>query len=170
MHFGFTLNSSDIDLWNIDLLDEHLDLVDTDNSSKHFVCLQDVLQTSPRHVLKTSSRHALKMPSRRLQDVFKTSSAQQFFVFQDVLKTKNCFAEDILETSSRHVLKTSWRRLEDQQIFAGSLFFKQAYCYLRCVGLLGFTNRSTAFVNNLTKKIGYNCLYIFHLIYPENGI
>ena len=72
MHFGFTLNSSDIDLWNIDLLDEHLDLVDTDNSSKHFVCLQDVLQTSPRHVLKTSSRHALKMPSR---DAFKTSSA-----------------------------------------------------------------------------------------------
>ena len=43
MHFGFTLDSSDIDLWNIDLLDAHLDLLDTNISSKHFVCLQDVL-------------------------------------------------------------------------------------------------------------------------------
>ena len=25
MHFGFALDSSDIDLWNIDLLDTHLD-------------------------------------------------------------------------------------------------------------------------------------------------
>ena len=25
MHFGFALHSSDIDLWNIDLLDTHLD-------------------------------------------------------------------------------------------------------------------------------------------------
>ena len=130
-------------------------------------CLQDVFKTCLQDIFKTCLQDVFKTC---LQDVFKTSSAQQFFVFQDVLKTKNCFAEDILETSSRHVLKTSWRRLEDQQIFAGSLFFKQAYCYLRCVGLLGFTNRSTAFVNNLTKKIGYNCLYIFHLIYPENGI
>ena len=36
MHFGFTLDSSDKDLWNIDLLDVHLDLLGTDNSSKHF--------------------------------------------------------------------------------------------------------------------------------------
>ena len=139
------------------------------------ICLQDVFKTCLQDVFKTCLQDVFKICLQDvfktcLQDVFKTSSAQQFFVFQDVLKTKNCFAEDILETSSRHVLKTSWRRLEDQQIFAGSLFFKQAYCYLRCVGLLGFTNRSTAFVNNLTKKIGYNCLYIFHLIYPENGI
>ena len=113
MHFGFTLNSSDIDLWNIDLLDEHLDLVDTDNSSKHFVCLQDVLQTSPRHVLKTSSRHALKMPSRRLQDVFKTSSAQQFFVFQDVLQDLKLLrskrVEDVFKTCLEDVFKTSSR-------------------------------------------------------------
>ena len=39
MHFGFTLDSSYMDLWNIDLLDARLDLLDTDNSSKHFVCL-----------------------------------------------------------------------------------------------------------------------------------
>ena len=42
MHFGFALDSSDIDLFNIDLLDTHLDLLDTDIPSKHFVCLQDV--------------------------------------------------------------------------------------------------------------------------------
>ena len=36
MHFGFALDSPDIDLWNIDLLDTDLDLLDTDISSKHF--------------------------------------------------------------------------------------------------------------------------------------
>ena len=50
MYFGFTLDSSDIDLWNIDLLDAHLDLLESDISSKHFVCLQDIMQTSSRHV------------------------------------------------------------------------------------------------------------------------
>ena len=83
MHFGFALDSSDIDL-----LDTDLDLLDTDISSKHFVCLQDVFQTCP-------------------EDVLKMSSALQFFVFQNILK--NCYAEDMLKTSSRHVSKTSWR-------------------------------------------------------------
>ena len=55
MHFGFALDSSDIDLLNIDLLDTHLDLLDTDIPSKQFVCLQDVLKMSSRHVLETSS-------------------------------------------------------------------------------------------------------------------
>ena len=30
MYSGYALASSDIDLWNIDLLDSHLDLLDTD--------------------------------------------------------------------------------------------------------------------------------------------
>ena len=55
MHFGFALELS-----NIDLLDTHLDLLDTDIPSKHFVCLQDVFKTSSRHVFKTSSRHVFK--------------------------------------------------------------------------------------------------------------
>ena len=46
MHFGFALDSSDIDLLNIDFLDAHLDLLDTDIPSKQFVCLQDVLKTN----------------------------------------------------------------------------------------------------------------------------
>ena len=83
MHFGFTLDSSDLDLWNIDLLGAHLDLLDTDNSSKHFVCFQNVLQTSSRHVFKTSSRH-----------IFKT------------------FSRHVFKTSSRYVFTTSWRHLQ----------------------------------------------------------
>ena len=139
MHFGFALDLSDIDLLNIELLDQwtHLDLLDTDIPSKHFVCFQDFLKTSSRHVFKTSSKHVFKtssrhvlkttwrslqrnnlssskasweMSSRRFQDVFKTS-----------WKAKNCYAEDVLKTSSRHVLKTSWRHIEDQQMFAGSI-------------------------------------------------
>ena len=71
MHFGFALDSSDIDLLNMDLLDTHLDLLDTDIPSKQFVCLQDVLEDKKCYaedVLKTSSRHVLKTSSRRLED------------------------------------------------------------------------------------------------------
>ena len=60
MNFGLTLDSSDIDLWDIDLLNAHFDLSDTDNSSEHFVdifkiCLQDDFKTFLQVVLKTSS-------------------------------------------------------------------------------------------------------------------
>ena len=51
MHFGFTLDSWDTDLWNIDLLDTNLDLLDADIPSKHlqtscklqtsWTCLED---------------------------------------------------------------------------------------------------------------------------------
>ena len=67
MHFGFALVLSDIDLGNIDLLDTHLDLLDTNIPSKYLVCLHNVFKTSSRHFLKTSSRHVFKMSSRRLQ-------------------------------------------------------------------------------------------------------
>ena len=96
MHFGFTLDSPDIDLWDIDLLETDLD---TDIFIKHFVCLQDVL---------------------------KTSSAEQFIVFRNVLttfwNTKHSYTEDVLKTFSGHVLKTSSRHLKDQQMFAGRFF------------------------------------------------
>ena len=52
------------------MLETHLDLLDTDIPSKHFVCLQDFLKTSSRHVFRTSSRHAFKTSSRH---VFKTN-------------------------------------------------------------------------------------------------
>ena len=106
MHFGFTLELSDIDLWNIDLLDTHLDLLDTDITSKHLACLGDVLKTSSRYVFKTSSRH-----------VFKTSSRHVFKLFRRRLQRNNFSSS---KTSSRRLgrrkiitLKTYWRRLQD---------------------------------------------------------
>ena len=73
MHFGFALEFSDIDLWNIDLLDKHLDLLDTDIPGKNFArCLQDVFNTSSRRLGRRKTV-ALKTCWRRLQDVFKTN-------------------------------------------------------------------------------------------------
>ena len=128
--------SSDIDLRNIDLLDTHLDLLDTDISNKHFVCFQDVLKTSSRHVFKTSWRRlqrnnflSSKTSSRSFEDVFKSSCEMSTRRLQEVFKTylqnvfkrswkiKHFYTEDVLKTSSRHVLNTSLRRLEDQQMF-----------------------------------------------------
>ena len=76
MHFGCALELSDIDLWNIDLLDTHLDLLDTDIPVSIFF----VPIVSSRRLQDMSSRHLQDMSSRRLQDmssrhVFKTSSA-----------------------------------------------------------------------------------------------
>ena len=65
MHFGFALELSNVDLLNIDLLDTHLDLLDTDIPSKYFAFLHNIFKMSSRHVFKTSSR--------RLEDVFKTN-------------------------------------------------------------------------------------------------
>ena len=59
MYFGFALDLSYKDLLNIDLLHErytHLDLLDTDIPSKHFVCLLDVLKTCLQDAFKRSSR------------------------------------------------------------------------------------------------------------------
>ena len=69
MHFAFALDSSDMDLLNIDLLDQrytHLDLLDTYISGKHFLFLQDVLKTSSSRLEDVSKTY--------FEDVFKTSS------------------------------------------------------------------------------------------------
>ena len=95
---GFALDVSDIDLWNIHLLDTDLDLLDTDIPSKHFVCVQDVL---------------------------KTSLPEQFFVFQDVSKTSSRRFQytlwDVFKASSRRLgrrkivmLKTCWWCLQEK--------------------------------------------------------
>ena len=93
MHFGFALELSNVDLLNIDLLDTHLDLLDTDIPSKYFACLHNVFKTSSRHVFKTSSRRlqrnnfsSSKMSSRRLATIFRLPRRLQD-VFQDVFKT-----------------------------------------------------------------------------------
>ena len=55
MHLGFALELSNVDLLNIDLLDTHLDLLDTDIPSKYLACLHNVFKMTSRHVFKTSS-------------------------------------------------------------------------------------------------------------------
>ena len=62
MHFGFALELSDIDLWNIDLSDTHLDLLDTDIPSIFFVSIM-----STRRLQDMSSRNLQDMSSRRLE-------------------------------------------------------------------------------------------------------
>ena len=52
MHFGFALELSNVDLLNIDLLDTHLDLLDTDIPSKYFVSLHSVFKTCLQDVLE----------------------------------------------------------------------------------------------------------------------
>ena len=68
MYFGFALDSPNTDLWNIDLLDTYLDLLDADNPSKNFVCLQYVLKTSSRRLGKqkivTLKMYSLHMSNR----------------------------------------------------------------------------------------------------------
>ena len=122
MHFGFALELSDIDLWNIDLLDTHLDLLDTDIPSKYFACLHNVFKTSSRHVFKTSSRHVFKASSRH---VFKTSSRHIFKTFSRRLQRNNFLSsktssiclvkclQDVFKTYLQDVFKTSSRHLQD---------------------------------------------------------
>ena len=113
-HYGFALDLSDIYLWNIDLLDTHLDLLDTDITSKKFICLRDVWKTSSRHIFKMSSRHVFKTSSRRLQRNNFSSSKTSWRRLQDVL-------EDVKLLRRRPVEDIFKTCLADQQMFAGML-------------------------------------------------
>ena len=90
---------SDTDLWNIDLLDTHLDLLDTDIPSKHFVCLHNVFKSSSGHIFKTCLQY---MSLRCLEDVFSITIFRFFQnIFKTFWKTKYCYAVDMLKRSSR---------------------------------------------------------------------
>ena len=109
-------------MWDIDLSDTDLDLLDKDIPGNYFLCLQDVSKTCSRHVFKTSSRYlqrnnfsSSKTSSRRLQDIFARR-------LQDVLEDEKLLRwrrfEDVFKTQDM-----SWTRLqEDQQMFA--VFFR----------------------------------------------
>ena len=104
MHFRFALELSDIDFWNIDLLDTHLNLLDTDIPSKSFVCLDNVFKTSWRHVFKTSSRRIQDLSSKLLEYVFSLTTFRLPRRLEDVLL-------DVFKRFSRPLLcKTSSRR------------------------------------------------------------
>ena len=85
MHFGFAREMSNIELWNIDLLD-------TDIPSKYFFCLQNAFKTclqdmSSRHLQDMSSRRLRDMSSRDFEDVFSATILRLSRCLQDVLKT-----------------------------------------------------------------------------------
>ena len=87
MHFGFASQISNVDLLNTDLLDTHLNLLDTDIPSILLVSIM-----SSRRFQDMSSRHLQDMSSRRLQDM---SSRR------------------LQDTSSRRLQDMSLRRLQD---------------------------------------------------------
>ena len=120
MRFELALVSSDIYLGNRDLLDTHLDLLDTYIPSMPFFSLQDVLtwrhsQHKPSKLLQDiSSRRHQDMSSRRLEDVFSVT----FFrlPFKTSCEMSSRHLEVVLEDENllcwRHVeevFKTSWR-------------------------------------------------------------
>ena len=96
MHSGFALELPNVDLSNIDLLDTHLDLLDTDIPSKYFACLHNIFKTSSRHIFKTSSRHVFR-------HVFKTSSRHVF------------------KTSSRRLQRNNFSSSKTNKCLLGSL-------------------------------------------------
>ena len=119
MHFGFALELSDIDLWNIDLLDTHLDLLDTDIPSKYFVCLHSVFKTSLRHVFRRYSRHIFKTSSRRLQDQQMVSGNYLsiiFWCFSNIPLMEEIFeilVMSVMKTADVNFLKKFWKNLYD---------------------------------------------------------
>ena len=132
MHFEFASELSDTDLWNIYLLDAHLDSLDTDIPSKYIVCLHNVFKRSSRHVFKTSSRHVFKTSSRH---VFKTSSRH---VLQDVFKI--CL-QDIFKTCLEDVFNVTICRLPRRQYMCGhNLRMKFPPNFQNYTGLKGLVN------------------------------
>ena len=102
MHFGFALELSDIDLWNTDLLDTHLGLLNPEIS----------IQISPVSILFVSIkslRGLQDMSSRHLQDVFSVTIFRLPRRLQDVL-------QEVFKTSSKRLCKTSSRRLGRRKI------------------------------------------------------
>ena len=129
----------------MDLLDTHLDFLDTNMPSKAFVSLQDPLKTSSRHVFKTSSINIFKTCSRH---VFKTSLRHVFKMswnvfsitifclsrrlgrfLQDVLEDEKLLpwrrVEDVFKTYLEDDLKTSWRSANVCWIRACVCFFRK---------------------------------------------
>ena len=103
MYFGIVLELSDINLWNVDLLDTHLDLLDTDIPSKYVVCLHSVFKTSSRYPFKTSITHVFKTSSKH---VFNTSSIR---LHRNNFSFSTTSLQDVLED----VKLLRWRRVED---------------------------------------------------------
>ena len=135
MHFGFTLDLSDIDFLNVDLLDQ---------SYTHLYLF--VSETSWRRRQDMSSRRLQDMSSRRLQDM---SSRR----LQDVLR-------DVFKTFSRRLgrrkivtLKTCWRRLQDMPWRGLQDILKTSKC------LLGYYS---VFIDPFWNVLFYKKVIVLH--------
>ena len=114
MHFGFALYLSDIDLWNIDLWDTYLDLLDTVSPVSilfvSIVCLRRLQDMSSRHLQGMSSRRLQDMPSRCLQDMssrcLQDMSSRRL---QDVFSVTIFRLPRRLQDVLQDVFKTSWK-------------------------------------------------------------
>ena len=143
-------------LWNKDLLDTHLDLLDTDITSKNFVCLRDVLKTSSRYVFKTSWRRLQR--SNFLSS--KTSSRSLARGLENVFKTSwRCLGRRKIVT-----LKTSWRCLQDilktNKCLLGNVPFLYPLKTSKTSGFLTFSGvyKWIAGVNMVNEKLRSNQL------------
>ena len=125
MHFGFALELPDIDLWNTDLLDTHLGLLNPEISiqispvSILFVSiksLRGLQDMSSRHLQDVFSVRIFRFP-RRLQDVLEMSSRRLARGLQDVFKRSSRRFQEVFKTSLQEVLEDvkllPWRRVED---------------------------------------------------------
>ena len=112
-------------MWNVDLLDTHLYLLETDIPSKHFVCLHNAFKTSSRLVFQTSSRQVLKRCSRHLQGSNFSSSKTSS---RDLSKFFRCLGRRKIVT-----VKTCWRCLQD--LFKTNKYLL-GYLFLLVHGLL----------------------------------
>ena len=130
MHFGFAIDSSDINLWDIDYLDTDLDLLYTDTplntlfvSSASSRGLQDIYSRRLEDVFNLTIFHL----SKRLEDVLKSSGEIFSGRLQDVLEDNKLLrwrrVEDICKSCLEDVLKTNKCFLGRSMLF-WSLNFK----------------------------------------------
>ena len=165
MHFGFALILSDIDLGNIDLLDTHLDLLDTNIPSKYFACLNNVFKTSSRHVFKTSSKHVFKTSSRH---VFKTSSRRPQRNNFSSSKSSSRRLQDVFARCLQDVLEDvkllRWRSVEDvfNKRLLGRVFKWQENVNVIVISALSSTKSCLSFLKFyfLAKDIWGNVHYV----------
>ena len=161
MHFEL----SNVDLLNIDLLDTHLDLLDTNIPSKYFACLNNVFKTSSRHVFKTSSKHVFKTSSRH---VFKTSSRRPQRNNFSSSKSSSRRLQDVFARCLQDVLEDvkllRWRSVEDvfNKRLLGRVFKWQENVNVIVISALSSTKSCLSFLNFyfLAKDIWGNVHYV----------
>ena len=180
MHVVFALDLSDIDLGNMDLLDTHLYLLDTDIPSKHIF----VSVTSSRRFQDMPSTLRQDMSSRRLEDVFSITIFCLARYLQDVFKMSSRRledetllrwrrVEDVFKTCLEDICKTSWKPSNicwDYQIFWTSNFLitcqlislKQRKIFWR---QLNPQHRNTT--KNISYAITFKKVWNFKLFYCQ---